>query len=277
MNQVNPVTLDRESGLPAIGFGTYGLRRDAGSTAIANAIRLGYRLIDTAVKYDNEEAVGSGIRASGVPRSDLQITTKLPGDVTGGNATLRSCKESIKRLGVDHLDLYLIHWPIDDATPNLDSWRAMVDLRDAALVSSIGVANFDQRMIERLIRATRVAPALNQIEVHPYFPQPGLRSWLDDAGIVTEAWSPLGNYPPLLEEAAVRRIARAHGVTPAQTVLRWHLELGTIPIPKSSSASRQRENLDLFNFALETDEVEAITALAIPGWNRFDYFDPTIP
>jgi 2,5-diketo-D-gluconate reductase A len=273
---MNQRTLASGVSLPPIGFGTYGLKQGDGAAAISNAIGLGYRLIDTAVAYDNEDAVGAGVRASGVPGDELRITTKLPGDVSGGAATISSFTESIARLGVAHLDVYLIHWPIDDASPNLDSWRAMIDLRAEGLVSSIGVANFDAAMIERLIRATGVAPELNQIEVHPYHPQVECRGWLDDAGIVTEAWSPLGNYAPLLEEPVIREIAAHHGVTAAQTVLRWHLELGTIPIPKSRSVKRQGENLDLVGFQLTPDEVHRITSLAIPGWNRFDYFDPTI-
>jgi 2,5-diketo-D-gluconate reductase A len=248
--------------IPAIGLGTYGLNDQVGIDAIVSGIADGYRLIDTAYNYGNEDVVGEAIRRTDVDRSDLVITTKLPGRHHGFDETLASFEESRRRLDLDWVDLYLIHWPLPRVDKYVDSWRAMISLREKGLVRSIGVSNFTPAMLSRLIDETSVVPVLNQVELHPYFPQAELRAFHDEHDIRTESWSPLGKGTQLLSEPTITSIAAEHGVTPAQTVLRWHIELEAVPIPKSSDAARRRENLDVFGFSLTTEEVDAISALA---------------
>jgi 2,5-diketo-D-gluconate reductase A len=248
--------------IPAIGLGTYGLNDQVGIDAIVSGIADGYRLIDTAYNYGNEDVVGEAIRRTDVDRSDLVITTKLPGRHHGFDETLASFEESRRRLDLDWVDLYLIHWPLPRVDKYVDSWRAMISLREKGLVRSIGVSNFTPAMLTRLIDETSVVPVLNQVELHPYFPQAELRAFHDEHDIRTESWSPLGKGTQLLSEPTITSIAAEHGVTPAQTVLRWHVELEAVPIPKSSDAARRRENLDVFGFSLTTEEVDAISALA---------------
>ena len=248
--------------IPAIGLGTYGLDDQAGIDAITTAIADGYRLIDTAYNYGNEEAVGEAIRRTDVDRSDLLITTKLPGRHHGFDETLASFEQSRKKLDLDWVDLYLIHWPLPRVDKYVDSWRAMISLREKGLVRSIGVSNFTADMISRLVDETSVVPVVNQVELHPYFPQAQLRAFHDEHDIRTESWSPLAKRSDLMQEPVIVELADAHGVTPAQLVLRWHVELGAVPIPKSSDAGRRRANLDVFGFALASEEVDAISALS---------------
>ena len=248
--------------IPAIGLGTYGLNDQVGIDAIVSGIADGYRLIDTAYNYGNEDVVGEAIRRTDVDRSDLVITTKLPGRHHGFDETLASFEESRRRLDLDWVDLYLIHWPLPRIDKYVDSWRAMISLREKGLVRSVGVSNFTPAMLTRLIDETSVVPVLNQVELHPYFPQAELRAFHDEHDIRTESWSPLGKGTELLAEPMITSIAAEHRVTPAQTVLRWHVELETVPIPKSSDVARRRENLDVFGFSLTTEEVDAISALA---------------
>lgn len=248
--------------IPAIGLGTSGLNEQSGIEAIESGIADGYRLIDTAFNYGNEDVVGEGIRRSGVDRSDLVVTTKLPGRHHGFEETLASLEESRTRLDLDWVDLYLIHWPNPRIDKYVDSWRAMIRLREKGLARSIGVSNFTAKMLDRLEKETGVVPVVNQIELHPYFPQEELRAYHDEHEIRTESWSPLGKRTQLLEEPVITAIAAEHGVSPAQVVLRWHVELEAVPIPKSSDAARRRQNLDVFSFALSDDEVEAISALS---------------
>lgn len=247
--------------IPALGLGTYGLDGAAGVDAILSAIDDGYRLLDTAYNYGNEDVVGEALRRTGVDRSDLVITTKLPGRHHGTDETLASFEESRSRLDLDWVDLYLIHWPNPRVGRYLDTWRAMIDLRDQGIVTSIGVSNFTEPMLTRLIDETGVAPAVNQVELHPYFPQAALRAFHERNAIRTESWSPLARRSELLTEQAILDIAARHGVTPTQVVLRWHVELESTPIPKSADFSRQRENADVFGFSLSEDEVGAISAL----------------
>ncbi|UCR90068.1 aldo/keto reductase [Mycetocola spongiae] len=247
--------------LPSIGFGTYPLTGEEGAAAVASALRTGYRLIDTAVNYENEEAVGRGLRESGIARGEVTVTTKLPGRDHGYDNTLRSFEGSLERLGLDHIDLYLIHWPNPSVNKYADSWRAMVELRDQGRVGSIGVSNFTEEFLTRLLAETGVFPAVNQVELHPYFPQKSLLEFHREHGIATEAWSPLGKRAAPYNEPVVVEIAAAHGVTPAQVVLRWHLERGVVPLPKSASPERQAENFDVLGFSLERSEIDAITAL----------------
>lgn len=248
--------------IPAIGLGTYGLNEQAGVDAIVSGIADGYRLIDTAYNYGNEDVVGEAIKRCGVERSDLVITTKLPGRHHGFDETLASLDESRHRLGLDWVDLYLIHWPNPRIDKYVDSWRAMIRLREQGLVRSIGVSNFTPEMLDRLERETNVVPVVNQVELHPYFPQQELRAYHDEHEIRTESWSPLAKRTELLQEPVITAIASEHGVSPAQVVLRWHIELGSVPIPKSAHAERRRENFDVFSFELMGAEVEAISALS---------------
>ncbi|WP_022890475.1 aldo/keto reductase [Agromyces italicus] len=248
--------------IPAIGLGTYGLNDQLGIEAITSGIADGYRLIDTAYNYGNEEAVGEAIERTDVDRSDLVITTKLPGRHHGFDETLASFEESRGRLGLEWVDLYLIHWPLPRIDKYVESWRAMISLREKGLVRALGVSNFTPAMLERLIDETGVAPVVNQVELHPYFPQDELRAFHDEHDIRTESWSPLARRTELLREPVVAELAAKHGVSPAQLVLRWHVELGAVPIPKSSDPERRRENLDVFGFSLSAEEVAAISALS---------------
>jgi 2,5-diketo-D-gluconate reductase A len=254
-------TLNDGTTLPAIGFGTAGLRGEAAVTATTSALESGYRLIDTAVNYENEREVGEALRRSGVPRDELQVTSKIPGRHHKYQDAVASTRESLERLGLDHLDLHLIHWPNPNRDQYVDAWRALVDLREQGRVRSIGVSNFTAEHLDRIIDETGVAPSVNQIEVHPLFPQPEMRRANEERGVRTESWSPLGKRQAPLSEPAVREAAEAHGVTPGQVILRWQVQQGNLPIPKSATPSRQRENLDVFGFELDDTEMDAITAL----------------
>ncbi|WP_049578208.1 aldo/keto reductase [Streptomyces sp. SBT349] len=259
MTDVPSHPLNDAHSLPATGFGTWPLTGREAERAVADALAVGYRLIDTAVNYGNETEVGRAIAASGVPREEITVTTKVPGRHQGYEQTLASFEESRSRLGLDRLDLYLIHWPLPRIDAFVDTWRAMITLRDDGLVRSLGVSNFTPEHIARLERETGVLPAVNQIELHPFLPQDEARAYHADKGILTESWSPLGKGSTLLKEPALVGLARKHGVTPAQLVLRWHVELGAVPIPKSADAERQRENLDIFGFSLTPEETAALT------------------
>ena len=254
-------TLNDGTTLPAIGFGTAGLRGEDAVTATTSALEAGYRLIDTAVNYENESEIGEALRRSGVARDEVLVTSKIPGRDHGYDDAIASTKGSLERLGLDHLDLHLIHWPNPSRDQYVDAWRALVDLREQGLVRSIGVSNFTAEHLDRIIDATGVAPAVNQIELHPLFPQPEMQRANEERGVVTESWSPLGKRQAPLDEAPVRAAAEVHGVTPGQVILRWQVQQGNLPIPKSATPSRQRENLDVFGFELDDAEMEAITAL----------------
>ena len=254
-------TLNDGHQLPALGFGTYKLRGDEGVDAIVSALEIGYRLLDTALNYENEREVGEAIKRSGIPREEVFVTTKLPGRHHGFDETLLSFEESRMNLGLDYVDLYLIHWPLPRIDKYVETFRAMIELRDEGLVRSVGVSNFTDAHLTRVIAETGVTPAVNQIELHPRFPQGHLREFHARHNIVTESWSPLARGNDVREEPVVTAIAEAHGVTPTQVVLRWHLQLGAVPIPKSSTPERQRENLDVFGFELSHAEIASISSL----------------
>lgn len=251
-------TLNDGTTVPAIGLGTWPMDDAQAEQAVADALDLGYRLVDTATNYRNETGVGRGIAASGVPREEVVVTTKLPGRHHGYEETLASFEESRRRLDLAYVDLYLIHWPLPRVDKYVDSWRAMIKLRESGLVRSIGVSNFTPEHIERLERETGVLPSVNQIELHPLFPQDELRAFHEGRGIVTESWSPLGRGTDLLDDPVVRGIAETLKVTPGQVVLRWHTQLGALPIPKSADRERQRANLDIFGFELDATQMAAV-------------------
>jgi 2,5-diketo-D-gluconate reductase A len=247
--------------IPAVGLGTYSLQGDAGADAVAGAIRAGYRLLDSAQGYENEDAVGEGMRRSGVPRSELVLTTKLPNDQHGYDETLASFDGSVAALKLDVVDLYLIHWPEPEQDRFVESWRAMIRLREEGRVRSIGVSNFSTEQVERLERETGELPAVNQVELRVGLAQAELRAHHATKGIVVESYSPLKNGAELAENPAVTGPASTHGVQWNQVVLRWNLQLGTVVIPRSKDAARQAANLDLFGFQLDDDEMAAISAL----------------
>ncbi|UFS58823.1 aldo/keto reductase [Subtercola endophyticus] len=262
MTTVPTIALNDGNSLPSVGFGTYPLDDRAVEPAVAGAISSGYTLIDSAYNYGNEKGVGRGFAESGEVRSSIQIATKLPGRHQGFDSTIASFTESRERLGLEYVDLYLIHWPNPSVDRYVDSWRAMIALQKDGLIRSIGVSNFTEDHLTRLADETGVLPAVNQVELHPYFPQHELRAFHTAAGIATEAWSPLGQGKGILEEAVVVDVASRLGVSPAQAVLRWHVQLNSIPIPKSADAARQAQNLDLFSFELSPDDLAAISSLS---------------
>jgi diketogulonate reductase-like aldo/keto reductase len=261
MLSIPTVTLNDGIPFPELGLGTYGLSGDRGVAAVVAAIESGYRLMDTAVSYGNEREVGEAVRTSGVDRGELFVTTKIPGRHHGYSEAIESTNGSLAVTGLDYLNLSLIHWPNPSVGRFVETWRAMIDLRESRLVRSIGVSNFTEQMLTRLIDETGVVPAVNQVELHPYFPQDALRAFHSEHGIRTESWSPLARRSELLQEHVLRELAEIHGVTPTQVVLRWHVQIGSTPIPKSADAERQRENADVFGFELTPDEVGAISSL----------------
>ena len=254
------LTLNDGQHLPQIGFGTWPLDDAQAQTAVQAALACGYRLIDTAARYGNEAGVGRGIAASGVARSQVQLTSKLRGSEHGFDSTLRAFDATLAALGTDYLDLYLIHWPLPMRDLYVDTWRAFIRLREEGRIRSIGVSNFQPAHIDRLLSETGVLPAVNQIELHPDFTQAALRAWHARQGIVIECWSPLGR-GEVLKDATVARIAQKHGRSPAQILLRWHVQHGLVAIPKSQDPQRMRQNLAVFDFALDADDLAALALL----------------
>ncbi|MEU8122311.1 aldo/keto reductase [Spirillospora sp. NPDC049024] len=244
--------------MPQLGFGVFQVGNDEAESAVATALRNGYRSIDTASVYGNEDGVGRALRAAGLPREELFVTSKVWNSDQGYDDTMRAYEASLSRLGLEYLDLYLIHWPMPGRGLYLETWRALERLKHDGRVRSIGVSNFTVETLRRIIDEADVVPAVNQIELHPYFQQDGLRAFHRDHGIRTEAWAPLGQGHGLLDDPALDRIAQARGRTPAQIALRWQLEIGNVVIPKSVTPSRIAENIDVFGFELTTDDMKAI-------------------
>ncbi|TQJ30956.1 aldo/keto reductase [Microbacterium sp. SLBN-146] len=261
MLNIPTVTLNDGQWFPELGLGTYKLTGDDGIAAMVAATEAGYRLLDTAVNYGNEREVGEAVRRSGLDRNELLVTSKVPGRHHGRQESVRSIEESLATLGLDRIDLQLIHWPNPSVGKWLETWEGLIEAREKGLVRSIGVSNFTPEMLTRLIDETGVTPAVNQVELHPYFPQGELRAFHAEHGIRTESWSPLARRSELLTEDVIGEIAAAHDVTPTRVVLRWHVELDATPIPKSADPERQRENADVFDFALTPAEIDAISAL----------------
>ncbi|HET7530852.1 MAG TPA: aldo/keto reductase [Mycobacteriales bacterium] len=265
MTKVPTVTLANGVEMPQLGLGVFLVPPDAVEGPVRAALEAGYRLVDTARLYGNEEGVGRALADSGVPRDELFVTTKVWNSDHGFDETLRAFDRSAALLGLDVVDLYLVHWPAPALDRYVETWRALERLYADKRVRAIGVSNFTVEHLERLrVECDRV-PMVNQIELHPGFVQDGLRDYHAAHGIVTEAWSPLGRGHGLLDDSTVVDIARRHGKTAAQVVLRWHLQLGFVVIPKSTHAERIRENFDVFDFVLSDDEVEALSALPGPG------------
>jgi 2,5-diketo-D-gluconate reductase A len=253
--------LDDGGSIPAIGYGTAPLDDDNAPQSVAVAIDAGYRLIDTAARYDNETGVGRGIAESSVDRAELYVTTKLRGDDHGREEARRGLAGSLDRLGLDYVDLYLIHWPLPRIDRYVESWETMIAMQDEGLVRSIGVSNFLPEHLERLQRETGVMPVVNQIEMHPEWTQPEQRAYDSAHRIVTESWSPLRRGGDILASPVVARIGSAHGVTPGQVVLRWHVQSGVVPIPYSGNPERIASNLDVFSFELSAEEMDSVATL----------------
>ena len=245
--------------IPQLGFGVFLVPPEETRQAVAEALKAGYRLIDTAQGYKNEEGVGAAIAESDVPRDELFITTKLTNSEQGYDTTLTAFDGSMKKLGIDVLDLFLIHWPLPMFDQYVETWRAFEKLLADGRVRSIGVSNFEIAHLERLLAETDVTPAVNQIELHPQFPQEELRAFHDEHGILTESWGPLGQGKGLLEDPSIVEVAQRKARTPAQVVLRWHLQLGCVVIPKSANPDRMRENIDLFDFELDDADMAEIS------------------
>lgn len=255
------LTLNNGVAMPQLGFGVFQVPNDDTAAAVGEALRAGYRSVDTAKVYGNEEGVARALRESGIPRDELFVTTKLWNDDHGYDAALRAFEASRRRLGLDYVDLYLIHWPTPKRDDYVETWRAFEKLLADGVVRAIGVSNFQPAHLRRLVDETGTVPAVNQIELHPYLQQAELRGMHRDLGIATEAWSPLAKGGDLLGEQAVTEIAAKHGRTPAQAVIRWHLQLGNVVIPKSVTPARIRENLAVYDFELDAADMARLSTL----------------
>ncbi|ACZ90608.1 aldo/keto reductase [Streptosporangium roseum] len=254
------ITLNNGVSMPQLGFGVFQVPEDETARAVTGALEAGYRSIDTAAIYGNERGVGQALAASGLPREELFVTTKVWNSDQGYDSTLAAFDASLAKLGLDHLDLYLIHWPAPARDLYGETWKAMEKLLADGRVRAVGVSNFQPAHLTRLIEAGGVVPAVNQIELHPALQQAELRDFHARHGIVTEAWSPLAQ-GAVLKDPAIVEIAERHGKTPAQVVLRWHVQLGNVVIPKSVTPARIRENIDVFDFSLTDGDMEAIARL----------------
>ena len=259
MPAVPSLRMNNDLEIPQLGFGVAGVPPEETKHAVAEALKAGYRLIDTAQGYRNEEGVGAAIAESDVPRDELFITTKLTKH--GYDKTLTAFDGSMRKLGLDVLDLFLIHWPLPMFDQYVETWRAFERLLADGRVRSIGVSNFEIPHLQRLLAETDVTPAVNQVELHPEFPQEELRTFHDEHGTLTESWGPLGQGKGLLENPEIVEVARRKSRTPAQVVLRWHVQLGCVVIPKSVHPARIRENIDLFDFELDDADMAEIAGV----------------
>lgn len=254
------VTLNDGNSIPQLGMGVWQVDPKITAQVVLDGIAAGFRLIDTAEGYKNEEGVGEAIKRAGVPREELFITSKLRNGGHRRDDALKSFDATMKALGIETLDMFLIHWPVPGQNRYVEAWKALVELRDAGRIRSIGVSNFDNDHLERIIGETGEVPAVNQIELHPYFQQRYNREVNAERGIHIECYSPLGS-GEVLTDQVIAEIAKAHGKSVAQTIIRWHLQQGLIVIPKSIHADRLRDNFHVFDFELSADEMKAIDGL----------------
>lgn len=264
MSAVPVMALNDGSEMPQIGLGVLQTPADGTAAAVRTALVAGYRSIDTAAAYGNERGVGEGLRASGLPRDEVFVATKLWNDKHGFDEALRACERSLARLGLDYVDLYLIHWPVPQQGLYLDAWRALIRLKEEGRARSIGVSNFMPEHLRRIIGETGVKPSVNQVELHPRFQQTDLRAFHAGQGIATESWSPLGR-GRLLDDPTVARIAARYGKTPAQVIIRWHIDSGLIVIPKSANPDRIAENIEVAGFRLDSADMAAFDRLDDPA------------
>lgn len=255
------ITLNNGVKMPTIGSGTWPLLGNECTQTVTTAIEQGFRLIDTAAKYGNEQAVGKGIKQSKVTREELFITSKLRGNAHGYQKTIDAFYQTLKDIQLDYLDLYLIHWPLPSQNLYVETWKAFVTLYNKGLIKAIGVSNFKIAHLSRIIDETGVIPAVDQIQLSPYLPQKETRLWLAKYNIVCQAWSPLGRGTDLLNTSVITKIAAKHNKTPGQIVLRWHLQHGNSIIPKSSHPKRMQENLNIFDFELDREDMVLISTL----------------
>jgi 2,5-diketo-D-gluconate reductase A len=262
---VPDVVLNNGIEIPQVGFGVWRVPSAETQVAVAEALDAGYRHIDTAKLYDNEEGVGAAVRESGLDRDQVFVTSKVWNTDQGYDSTLRAFDATMERLGFDVLDLYLIHWPLPSKGTAADTWRALERLYLDGRVRAIGVSNFEPDHLRRLLDGSEVVPTVNQVELHPYLQQREVRRANEELGVATEAWSPIAKGGALLADPVITRLADKHGRTPAQVVLRWHLQLGTIVIPKSVTPARIKENLDVFGFELDDDDLAAVAGLDRDG------------
>ncbi|MFK0291219.1 aldo/keto reductase [Streptomyces sp. NPDC090442] len=261
MSTVPSITLNNDVTMPQLGYGVWQIPDEEAFTAVGHALEAGYRSIDTAAIYGNEAGTGKALAASGIAREELFVTTKLWNSEQGYDSTLRAFDASLDKLGLEYVDLYLIHWPLPSRDTYVDTYKAFEKIYADGRAKAIGVSNFLPAHLERLLGETSIVPAVNQIELHPQLQQAESRAFHAKHGIATEAWSPLGQGKGLLTDATVARLAEKHGKTPAQVVLRWHLQLGNVVIPKSATPSRIRENFDVFGFELDDADLAALAGL----------------
>ena len=258
---VPTVTLNNSVEMPQLGLGTAGPGDEEIRRRVREALGLGYRLLDTAARYGNEVGVGQGIADAGIPREEVFVTTKLRGSDQGYDSTHTALEESLNRLSLDYVDLYLIHWPLPRLDKYAESWRAMAEMLAEGKIRAIGVSNFLPEHLDRLAAESAVVPAVNQIELHPWLPQREQRADDESRGIVTQSWSPLARGGDLLAEPVFAAIGDRYGKTPGQVILRWHVQLGLVPIPKSGNAERLRQNLEVFDFELSDSDLAEIDAV----------------
>jgi len=260
--QIPAVTLNNGVSMPALGFGLFKVDDDAIAGVVETALTAGYRLFDTAPMYGNEKSLGDALHSSGLDRREFFVTTKISNDDQGYGNTLAAFETSLQLLGMDYVDQVLIHWPVPNRGLYAETWAALSEVLSSGRARSIGVCNFDAAQLSVLIEATSVVPSVNQIEIHPLLQQPELLAHMRTLGITAQAWAPLAR-GELLENPVVEALARNHGVTPAQIVLRWHVQSGVVPIPKSSSAKRITANADVFEFELSVEDMARLTELNI--------------
>ena len=264
MTRTPIITFHDGHSIPQVGLGVWQTPNDIAAPTVRTALEAGYRHIDTAAIYGNEEGVGEGIRNSGVARGDIYLTTKLWNEDQGYDSTLKAFDASLKRLGTDYVDLYLIHWPAPTRDRYVDTWKAFVKLKEEGRARSIGVSNFNPDHIDRLIAETGVVPVINQIELHPDFQRKDLQEVHRKLNIATESWSPLGQ-GKLIAHPVIAKIAAKHGKTPAQAIIRWHIDSGLVVIPKSVTPARIVENFQVFDFRLDAEDMADIDRLDDAG------------